>query len=237
MYRRLSTENRSLIVNDRSITRNPVPDPENLLLRFDFSQEDGTTPVYDRSGNGLDLTGRSYSGVEVTINGIQAGEFDGVSDRVFEDSFGGSLDLSASFSLFVVMDGPEQDGISIQISDTLTGGGDALFDSNHAGGPQTVETTNDIAGGNLNETPSVFCLVAEEQDGHAFIRQDTQEVAAGDARILGDGNMDNFGIGGRMTDEQFAQFNYGEILLYTDDDSQRNIYVEKYLIQIWNFGV
>lgn len=40
-----------------------------------------------------------------------------------------------------------------------------------------------------------------------------------------------------MIDEQFAQFNYGEILLYTDDDSQRNIYVEKYLIQIWNFGV
>lgn len=57
--------------------------------------------------------------------------------------------------------------------------------------PQTVGTTNDIAGGNLNETPSVFCLVAEEQDGHAFIRQDTQEVAAGDARILEDRNMDD----------------------------------------------
>lgn len=56
MYRRLSTENRSLVVNDRSITRNPIPDPENLLLRYDFSQEAGTTPVYDCSGNGLDLT-------------------------------------------------------------------------------------------------------------------------------------------------------------------------------------
>jgi hypothetical protein len=237
MYRRLSTENRSLVVNDRSITRNPVPDPENRLLRYDFSQEDGTTPVYDRSGNGLNLTGGFYSGVGVIINGIQAGGFDGVGDRVFEDLFGGSLDLPAPFSLFVVMDGPEQDGISIQISDTSTGGGDALFDSNHAGSPQTVDTTNDIAGGDLNETPSVFCLVAEEPNGHVFIRQDTQEVAAGNARILEEGNMDDFGIGGRMTDEQFAQFNYGKIPLYAGNGSQRNMSVENYLIHRWNLGV
>ena len=193
--------------------------------------------MYDRSGNGLDLTKGSYSGVGVTINGIQAGEFDGVSDPVFEDSFGGSLDLPAPFSLFIVMDGPEQEGISIQISDTSTGGGDALFDSNHAGAPQTVGTTNDIAGGDLNETPSVFCLVAEEQNGHAFIRQDTQEVAAGDARILEDGNMDDFGIGGRMTDEQFAQFNYGEILLYVGDSIDRNRMVETYLIHRWRLSL
>lgn len=132
--------------------------------------------------------------MEVTINGIQAGEFDGVSDRVFEDSFGGSLDLSVPFSLFVVMDRPEQDSISIPISDTSTGGGDALFDSNHAGGPHTVGATNDIAGGNLSESPPVFCLIAERRNGNVIIRQETQEVAEGDVQILGDGNMDDFSI-------------------------------------------
>lgn len=102
--------------------------------------------------------------------------------------------------------------------------------------PKTAGTTNDIAGGNLNETPSVFCSVAEERNFHAFTRQDTQEVAAGDARILEDGNMDDFGIGDRMTDEQFAQFNYGEILLYAGDSTDRNRLVKTYLIHRWQLS-
>jgi hypothetical protein len=132
-----------------------------------------------------------------------------------------------------VMDGPEQDGISIQISNSSTGGGDALFDSNHAGDPHTVGTTNDIAGGDLNETPSVFCLVVEERNGHAIIRQDTQEVAAGDARILEDGNIDDFSIGGRITDEQFAQYNFGELLLYDKHSITRNEKASDYLNYKW----
>lgn len=42
--------------------------------------------------------------------------------------------------------------------------------------------------------------------------------------------MDDFGIGGRITDDKSAQFNFGEVPLYTGDDSQRNLSVENYLI-------
>jgi hypothetical protein len=48
--------------------------------------------------------------------------------------------------------------------------------------------------------------------------------------------MDDFGIGGRMTDEQFAQFNFGEILLYAKANSKRNTVVENYLFYKWDIG-
>jgi len=58
-----------------------IPDKADLHARYDFSEEDGATPVTDQTGNGFDLSG-SYSGVGVSINGVQAGDFDGVDDRV-----------------------------------------------------------------------------------------------------------------------------------------------------------
>jgi hypothetical protein len=44
-----------------------------LIARYDFRKEDGTTPVTDQTGNGNDLTNGSYTGVEATLGGEQAG--------------------------------------------------------------------------------------------------------------------------------------------------------------------
>jgi len=65
----------------------PVPFQNDLIVRYDFSQENGNTPVSDLSGNGLDLINGSYSGVSRSINGVQAGEFDGSNDRLDTGSF------------------------------------------------------------------------------------------------------------------------------------------------------
>lgn len=58
------------------------PDPGDLHSRYDFSEEDGSLPVTDQSGNGNDLGDGGYTSVNATINGNQAGEFDGADDIV-----------------------------------------------------------------------------------------------------------------------------------------------------------
>jgi len=63
-----------------SLEASVIPDSGNLHARYDFSQEDGSLPVTDQTGNGFDLTQGSYSGVAESINGVQAGEFDNVDD-------------------------------------------------------------------------------------------------------------------------------------------------------------
>jgi hypothetical protein len=63
------------------LPRQPIPDESDLVARYDFSQEDGTLPITDQSGNGRDLGQGRFSGVGTTINGVQAGNFDGVDDN------------------------------------------------------------------------------------------------------------------------------------------------------------
>jgi len=50
---------------------------------------------------------------------------------------------------------------------------------------------------------------------------------------LEDGNMHDFSIGERISNEQFAQFNFGEIILYSGDSNERNRFVEEYLKYNW----
>jgi len=64
-----------------------IPIPDSAIAQYDFRLEDGTTPVTDQIGNN-NLSNGSYSGVGVTINGNQAGDFSGSEqvDGLFEST-------------------------------------------------------------------------------------------------------------------------------------------------------
>lgn len=64
-----------------------IPDSEDLHARYDFSQYSGDSGFSDLIGNGYDLTNGSITSVSESINGVQAGEFDGADDGVWSDSF------------------------------------------------------------------------------------------------------------------------------------------------------
>lgn len=56
---------------------NPIPDENDLKMWYDWSKENGGLPVTDQTGNGNNLDLGGYSGVSVSINGVQAGDFAG----------------------------------------------------------------------------------------------------------------------------------------------------------------
>lgn len=85
-----NTGTHKININDQELTvkvtdTSTIPDTQNLQARYDWTQEDGSTPITDQTGNGYDLSGQ-YSGVGRSINNNQAGEFDGANDSLSQSS-------------------------------------------------------------------------------------------------------------------------------------------------------
>jgi len=207
-----------------------IPDSVNLEAHYDFSEEDGSMPVSDRSGNELDLDEGSYSGVDVNINGVQAGYFDGVDDGVFRDSFG--VTINQPYMVYSVF----------QLGATNQHGGDGTaWVTPENGGQSRIRTRNgnwnQYAGNNLESG-------SEDTDPHyrsdrisdnGVLRLDGSEIASGDSGSRFQDSDEAFNLGFRP-DDHHSEVRLGEVLVYdTGHDTGTMEEVENYLSDKWSF--
>lgn len=217
-----------------------IPDSGNLHARFDFSQEDGSMPIEDQSGNGRDLSNGSYSGVSESINGNQAGDFNGSSDHVYSDAL--SSNVSQPYTIFVVYQrdgtgsgreyahaehpssasGGENEGTFSAQMGLDWNGEFRIFSGSQLGGP-TSDTNPHIGGGIFDSTDSA-------------VRLDGAERATGDA---GSRNLVGYALGGNrdVSDHLFGGA-IGEVLAYDVGASSLDIAViESYLSDKWGVSL
>jgi hypothetical protein len=202
-------------------TAGPVPDSGLLQARYDFSQEDGSTPVTDLTGNGYDLTG-SYSGIAVTINGTQAGRFDGTDD-VLDGSWSS---ISAPYYFFAVVE--------------LSNAG-AAFDPIISG----TDSDRHLIASNANQdwfigTDAGF-VTAGVSDNLPHIFEGAFEN--GNVNLLVDGTVvvntslatnssDNIRLGANFPETNYADMKVGEVLPYTAEPDRAA--VRSYLANKWD---
>ena len=200
-----------------------IPDSELLHAAYDFSKEDGTTPVVDRSDNNLDLDTGSYSGVNDDINGVQAGEFDGVDDTVFTTS--GSMDFPYLVATVHRPDDTDGNHVPVMPSDSF------VFHKIDAG-DFFMRTTNSVRGSAATEGDAVIHLSVFDGDD-SEIRIDGSVDASGSQDNV---DYDGVGVGSRESgDSEFYDGAIGEVLLY---DGIPDIgEVESYLSNKWGVSI
>jgi len=201
-----------------------IPDSEDLQARYDFSEEDGSTPVTDQTGNGHDLTG-SYSGVGASINGVQAGKFDGTDDSL-STTWGA---ISEPYHIFVVA---RVDSLGRQY---LLDGGSEYDHSIYPWDPGSEWRiyqggNSDVADGGTFYNTNPHLLNALFGPGTDYLRIDETDVNNGDT-----GSSDSTGLtlgmqggGGFHIDATV-----GEVLVYSTDKSSIETEVESYLTAKW----
>ena len=201
-----------------------IPDSENLHGHYDFSKEDGTTPVIDQSGNGFDLGEGSYSGVNVDINGVQAGEFDGSNDGVWH---GGSFTDLRPCTVYAVVEGdPDgQDGAIAALSDD--------FHMLRASGLWEFQSNDPVEG--TSEAGDKLLTTIDEGDVAKFREEGDQKD---EGSIGSEREVTKIGVGNQNVrsdfDGRYFDGKIGEILLYEvdhDDDTADD--VESYLANKW----
>jgi hypothetical protein len=206
-----------------------IPDSDNLHARYDFSQEDGTLPIIDRTGNGYDLDQGQYSGVSASINGVQAGVFDGGDDAVY---YGSSFSDIRPLSVFAVvkLDGPtdaDQFIVSGNATDFVVCGwqGTSL-------GEWYARFGSTVSGG-ADDTDTLVSLIdAGGGDASSQLRTDGVERATGD---LGTGAWTTHALVFALnTSDRYWIGRIGEVLIYykVQDASTRNE-IELYLANKW----
>lgn len=206
-----------------------IPDSGDLQAAYDFSLEDGTLPVQDQSENGYDLNTGQFTGVSVSINGVQAGEFDGNDDIV-------GTTFSMVSQPFTIAAAYEPIFLDSSIFDRVLGGagtdtGD-IYHDNTTGQELSVN-----AGTNLNSTTATAAgdvlVVAAVLDGsNSILRLNGSEIATGDG---GTNGLDGVGIGATDLSNpfDFANVKMGEALYYPIDKSANIGEIEQYLIDKW----
>ena len=211
-----------------------IPDSGALHSHFDFSEEDGNLPVSDLSGNGHDLDSGGYSGVNVTINGVQAAEFDGTDDVVTTSDGGDNVsDESPPNTIALVLDCPENSEAGV-----FEGSPDGNFDHQIGmgfdGPDNEFDMHNDISGGDTDNTPSV--LVAVFDGSNSFLRQDGTEVVSGS---ISSDILKNITLGGQADETtRFWEGFMGEVLIYPDRRTSSQIdEIETYLSDKWDIGL
>jgi len=206
-----------------------IPDSGMLYARWDFSEEDGSLPVTDQSGNGHDLDTGGYTGVGVTINGVQAGEFDGVDDYVE-----GDLTVEGQpNTVFVVL---ESDVAPPDIYAVYEGAGSNghQIDVNSDG---SYNLQND--GANVNDIRnSPHIITAHHAQTNAELRINGVTEDAPSDGALQDESIDVWTLANQgFNDTRFLEVNIGEVLIYPDGDKSRIPDVEQYLSDKWGIAI
>jgi hypothetical protein len=181
-----------------------IPDG-GLLHGFDFSS---STPLTNVSGN-ADLTG-SYTGTTETINGTQAGEFDGIDDK-----------LEASFTTGDAT--PVDDYVVFQVDTTADN--DYILDGGSRNGAIFYMTSSKwtlFAGTNQSdgsEDTNPHIVRIEWRSGNEILHLDGTDVVNADA---GSPDVSGVSIGGQAGGDNYADVNIGAWRRYDPNDSNYN---------------
>jgi len=206
----------------------PIPDIQDLEAHYDFSQENGTVPVTDLSGNGVDLASGSYSGVGVNINGVQAGDFSGSSDVVYNHD--GDLVIPEPSTVFMIFE-VNSSSVADRFFDADSANDFSFY---HSGANVYTmgfdNNTNKVfASGNTPSAGDITLLMGVKTSSQGILRYNqTQFTGSGS-------NSDQTGVTiGARGDLGFnSDIKVGEVLIYDGDKSGIAADVESYLIDKW----
>lgn len=207
-----------------------IPDSGDLQAWYDWSLASGTSTVEDQTDNNNDLTG-TYSGPTTTINGVQAGLFDGSDDEVTV-SFSNQSQPNHIFIVLQVesvppdtdnenfFDGASENVQTLFIDEGANNGEYQMFAGSRIGG-NTVAQVGDIV--------VASCLFNE---GSSVLRLNGAQDATGS---VGSGVLDGFTVGNYAgtANDQYANFRVGEMFHYPMDKSSVVSDVEQYLTDKW----
>jgi hypothetical protein len=200
-----------------------IPDSGDLIARYDFRKEDGTTPVTDQTGNGNDLTNGSYTGVEATLGGEQAGEFNGGNSDSVYASF--SSNYSPPYSIFFYFSLQQTHSSQAYIVDGASSTEAALGENNdkwqigYAGSFDRVNPSNT----NTHTGSGIF----RDSNGNA----DFDIAGSQEATVPGDDNVTLSGltINARGDLDKNSDILIREILVYDGDKSNKQSEIRNYL--------
>ena len=206
-----------------------IPDSEDLHSAFDFSQEDGSLPVTDQSGNGRDLTNGSYTSVGGDINGVQAGVFDGADDSVWSDS----TSLTPPFTIFQVaeLDSSPANDLNTAWSLRAEGPESNLLHRNDNNELSIQGDESQVTGGSQFDT-----LVTVHIDGaNSVLRSQGTQLAAEDPNFA---TVQATTLGSRFQgSDRFFDGRLGEVLIYGTDKSGSFADIEQYLANKWGISI
>lgn len=206
----------------------------NLHAHYDWSNENTTTTtVPDLTGNGYDLSGQITS-LNASINGVQAGEFDGVDDRVGISATSWDT-ITQPNTIYVVFEWNGNFGID--------SGSRQIVSQNASGNERhqiDADTNSDAwqtyAGTFLNgsSNASTTLITALFNGSSSLLREDTSQTGSGDA---GTESMEDMEVGSVRDEMGHITASIGEILVYdAGHDSTTISEVESYLNDKWSLG-
>jgi hypothetical protein len=210
-----------------------IPDSEDLSARYSFDKYSSTSGADDLSGNGRDLTNGSFTSLNVTINGRQAGEFLRSNGDDVSATF---TDIDRPFHLFLVM---ERRSTS---SNSRNFWGDSAKDALtvYNGGGNEYEQYN---GGRLGsgQDPSVGDIVLMNcyfddsgndkfrlNEGAIELSGDAGDIASALSGLYINNTSPSSTGGDRRSDNHF-----GEMLIYGQDKRGTESEIENYLTNRW----
>ena len=207
-----------------------IPDRKDLHAHYDFSayNETQTTDFEDLSGNGHDLENGSITGCTGDINGVQAGEFDGVDDAIWASN---TPDIWPT-SIFVVhrIDDTSDRHHVIQPSSEAN-----YLEWRNTEWSMNIQGDSDVVGSD-DDTINLHSL---EFNDTSKLRENGQEVGTEDSTSAIQ-VLDEIGLGSQNPrfDDRFYEGAIGEVLIYQSlrDESTTND-VESYLSDKWNIDL
>jgi len=221
MTRAVDIEGRGVRVNGRAVgVGSAIPDSGDLQAHYDWRQASGTSSVTDQTGNGHDLTG--HSGPTATINGNQAGLFDG-NDDLLTTSWPSESQPNTYFAVFRV----ENDSGSFQYIF------DADTDLNHGFGLTNGTEWRIFAGSSVDggtHDTNVHIVSALFDGANSVLRIDGTQVASGDT---GTGVFGGLSVGARPSGSSYTNVSVGEWFGYPMDKSSIFANAEQYLADEW----
>lgn len=231
-FRILRGEDRPRVLRSKKAPQ--IPESGDLLLHYDYSKEDGSLPVTDRSGNGNDLDLGGYSGVSVDINGVQAGDFAG-GGSASEDWVGGEnfSTIEPTYHDFIVLE--PRNVTNTQYLFSLMGSSHPSIrsvdsDDRWAVRPNSYDANVDGSG---VDTPILLEVLWKESETTVYNvtagLEDTEGQTAGQTTSLRVARRDGTG--------SYLNAKIGEHLRY--DTSKENIRsdIYKYFKEKWGLGL
>jgi len=220
------TDVTEITVDGQTVFTSGLPDAADLIANYDFSAGSTTTTfVEDQSGNGHDLTGGPFASLSRTINGVQAGEFDGSTSQRMDVSF---TTIAQPITVFAVVefDGGSGDhrifdGNSDFMAIQYDGSNIEVFGGGFFIGPDDAQTDDVVT--------VLFDGVSSE------IRLNGTQIATGD---IGSNALDGITVGIQRNDILRAFDGLiGQIVVYDGDKSGIFSDVESFLSSKWGVTI